>query len=349
MGKSSPSPPAAPDPVKTAAAQGALNKEAILESARVNQLNQISPYANVAYTGEIGEPSRTQTLTLPSVVQETLDTQNRIAGGVSGFAEDFIPSATSGLSAGPFRTADYGPAPVASPEERARIEEALFARLNPQIKIDENSLRNRLAVQGIPLGSEAFGQEIDAFDRSKTDARLATIGAAGGEYARDFGLQQQAYQQQLADALLDRTQGVAEMRGLLGISPAFNQPSAPGIQQYNIQPGDFQGAQALQFAGQQNRYNQQLANRNATFGGLAGLGGSLGAAAIRASGPWSDVRVKTDIKRVGTLDSGLGVYTFRYKWGGPVQMGVMAQEVEKINPAAVGTTSGIKHVNYGAL
>jgi len=337
MGKSSPSPPAAPDPVKTAAAQGALNKEAILESARVNQLNQISPYANVAYTGEIGEPSRTQTLTLPSTVQETLDIQNRIAGGLSGFAEDFIPSATSGLSAGPFRTADYGPAPVASEEERARIEEALFARLNPQIKIDENSLRNRLAVQGIPLGSEAHGQEIDAFNRSKTDARLATIGAAGGEYARDFGLKQQAYQQQLADALLNRTQGLDEMRAVLGTSPAFNQPSAPGIQQYNIQP-----------QGQLNRYNQQLASRNATFGGLAGLGGSLGAAAIMKY-PWSDVRVKTDIKRVGTLDSGLGVYTFRYKWGGPVQMGVMAQEVEKINPAAVGTISGIKHVNYGAL
>ena len=345
MGKSSPSPPAAPDPAKTAAAQGALNKEAILESARVNQLNQISPYANVTYTGEIGEPSRTQTLTLPSTVQETLDIQNRIAGGLSGFAEDFIPSATSGLSAGPFRTSDYGPAPVASDAERARIERALFDRLNPQFDRDEGRLRNRLAVQGIPLGSEAFGQEIDEFNRSKTDARLATIGAAGGEYARDFGLQQQAYQQQLADALLNRTQGLDEMRAVLGTSPAFNQPSAPGIQQYNIQPADFQGAQALQYQGQLNRYNQQLASNRATFGGLAGLAGSLGGAAIIAS----DVRVKTDIKRVGTLDSGLGVYTFRYKWGGPAQMGVMAQEVEKINPAAVGTISGIKHVNYGAL
>jgi hypothetical protein len=99
-----------------------------------------------------------------------------------------------------------------------------------------------------------------------------------------------------------------------------------------------------------NRYNQQLASRNATFGGLAGLGGSLGAAAIMAPvGTFSDIRLKKDIKRVGTLDSGLGVYTFRYKWGGPAQMGVMAQEVEKINPAAVGTISGIKHVNYGAL
>jgi hypothetical protein len=59
--------------------------------------------------------------------------------------------------------------------------------------------------------------------------------------------------------------------------------------------------------------------------------------------------VKTDIKRVGSTDDGLPVYTFRYKSGGPVQMGVMAQDVERVNPAAVQEFNGIKAVNYGAL
>jgi hypothetical protein len=60
-------------------------------------------------------------------------------------------------------------------------------------------------------------------------------------------------------------------------------------------------------------------------------------------------RVKTDIKRVGETDGGLGVYTFRYKWGGPVQMGVLAQEVEQVTPSAVHEFGGIKAVDYAEI
>lgn len=64
----------------------------------------------------------------------------------------------------------------------------------------------------------------------------------------------------------------------------------------------------------------------------------------------SDVRAKTDIERVGSTDSGLSVYTYRYKFGGPRQMGVMAQEVERVRPDAVTMhPSGLKMVNYGKL
>lgn len=64
---------------------------------------------------------------------------------------------------------------------------------------------------------------------------------------------------------------------------------------------------------------------------------------------FSDRRLKEDIKRVGETDDGLGVYTYKYK-GSPVTlMGVMAQEVEKVKPEAVGEIGGFKAVNYGAL
>ena len=61
----------------------------------------------------------------------------------------------------------------------------------------------------------------------------------------------------------------------------------------------------------------------------------------------SDRRMKRDIKRVGTLDNGLPIYVFRYKAGGPVQIGLMAQDVERVKPHAVGEINGVKHVNYG--
>src|SRR3990167_7559239 len=50
MGKKSPSPPAAPDPVKTAAAQTASNKETAYWNAVLNNVNQNTPYGSIAYT-----------------------------------------------------------------------------------------------------------------------------------------------------------------------------------------------------------------------------------------------------------------------------------------------------------
>jgi hypothetical protein len=84
-------------------------------------------------------------------------------------------------------------------------------------------------------------------------------------------------------------------------------------------------------------------------GGLFGqiMGGLSSAASIASA--FSDRRVKTDVKRVGKLDNDLPVYLFRYVWGGPPQIGVMAQDVEKVHPEAVNDNTnvwGIKTVDY---
>lgn len=77
-----------------------------------------------------------------------------------------------------------------------------------------------------------------------------------------------------------------------------------------------------------------------TTGGLLGAGLGL---------LMSDRRVKTDIEAVGKMDNGLTIYRYRYKFGGPAMLGVMADEVKAVNPAAVVSIGGIDHVNYGAL
>jgi hypothetical protein len=47
---------------------------------------------------------------------------------------------------------------------------------------------------------------------------------------------------------------------------------------------------------------------------------------------------------------GLPLYAFRYIWGGPVRVGVMAQDVLKVRPEAViKGADGFLRVNYGAL
>lgn len=66
----------------------------------------------------------------------------------------------------------------------------------------------------------------------------------------------------------------------------------------------------------------------------------------------SDRRLKTGIEPVGRMDNGLTVYRYRYKAGGPVHIGVMADEVEKIRPDAYikgGAGGGFDAVNYSKL
>lgn len=63
---------------------------------------------------------------------------------------------------------------------------------------------------------------------------------------------------------------------------------------------------------------------------------------------FSDVRIKEDIQPVGQLN-GFNLYTFKYK-GFPTKfLGVIAQEIEKILPAAVSEIDGIKRVDYSKL
>ena len=63
----------------------------------------------------------------------------------------------------------------------------------------------------------------------------------------------------------------------------------------------------------------------------------------------SDIRSKTDIKKIGVTDGGLPVYTYRYKTGGPIQMGVMAQEAEVNHPDSVIEVDGFKMVDYSKI
>tara|TARA_R110002020_G_scaffold288373_2_gene503837 strand:+ start:9075 stop:10016 length:942 start_codon:yes stop_codon:yes gene_type:complete len=86
--------------------------------------------------------------------------------------------------------------------------------------------------------------------------------------------------------------------------------------------------------------------------------GSAGSAAGTAAGtalvtkalPYlaslSDKNSKENISQVGILDNGLPVYLFNYKGNNTPQIGLMAQDVEKVNKDAVTEIDGIKHVYY---
>lgn len=90
-------------------------------------------------------------------------------------------------------------------------------------------------------------------------------------------------------------------------------------------------------------------DKQSALGQVAGaVGSGLGAAA--SAGAFSDRRLKTAIRKIGEYADGLGKYEWRYIWGGPVQSGVMAEEVAQLRPWALGAeVGGFKTVHYALL
>ncbi len=92
---------------------------------------------------------------------------------------------------------------------------------------------------------------------------------------------------------------------------------------------------------------------SAAGGGFRGGGGGgmrAGGGMRGGGGRRSDLRLKHDVAEVGRLDNGIGLYRFVYNGGHTAFVGVIAQEVQKVVPAAVTRGSdGYLRVNYDRL
>lgn len=123
--------------------------------------------------------------------------------------------------------------------------------------------------------------------------------------------------------------------------------------QWSGQQGQFLGnwgrnidGQAAVYAADQKAAADESAGTGSIIGGVLGLVGKLATGGVI---PPSDRRLKREIQRIGTADNGLPLYTFKYIGGDMVHVGVMAQDVIKVRPAAVHTNAhGFMSVDYAA-
>lgn len=194
-------------------------------------------------------------------------------------------------------------------------------RLDPRFEQQKAALETQLVNKGIRPGTAAWNAEMSRLGETENDA-----------YNQ---LMLQGRSQAFNEALAQRNQPLNEIIGLMSGSQVQN-PSSTFTQtpQTGVAGVDYTGLV-------NNQYQAELANHQSKMGGLFGLGSAL----IGAM-PFSDRRLKTDIKRVGATDDGTPIYTYRYKTGGPVMMGVMAQDV----PAArVMDPSGFYRVDYSKV
>lgn len=75
----------------------------------------------------------------------------------------------------------------------------------------------------------------------------------------------------------------------------------------------------------------------------------MGGAQIAASA-FSDPDLKRDVELVDRRPDGIGIYSFRYSWSDDRHVGVMADEVERIAPYAMGPrVFGFRTVDYSKL
>ena len=132
-----------------------------------------------------------------------------------------------------------------------------------------------------------------------------------------------------------------------GLAGAQAQLAAGQTQQQTQQAG----LQALynQFQQQQGFPYQQaqfLANIAEGTGALSGNATSGTSTTTGGGGFFSDERLKENIQRVGETDDGQPIYRYNYKGDKNTQIGLLAQDVEKHHPEAVGLAGGYKTVNY---
>lgn len=179
-----------------------------------------------------------------------------------------------------------------------------------------NSTANQDYTQNLGAAQFANTAQQQSFGQQSQAAQLALNNAQLGNTARNQGLQERAYVQ---------NQPINQFTGLLGLGQV-GQPQGISYTPSQVASTDVIGAQALSTGVQQANAN---AKNQANAGLMSGLF-SLGSAAMM-----SDRRLKTDVKLLRRRKDGLGIYEFRYVWGGPKRVGVMAQEVKKVRPDLV--------------
>lgn len=356
-GKGGSAPPP-PDPVATANAQGAANREAALASLETSMIGQQTPFGTLRYQkigeSEKGNPQYRAITELSPDQQQLLglQTQGQLSLGNLGVSQ--LGRISNAVSQ-PFSYEGMPAAPVLDNAYIQSAKNSIIARDQERMNQARNALVTRLANQGITdPGSQAYITAIDELNRAQNDFALGADQTAFGQAAQKFGLDASARERAIQEAAYLRNQPLSEFSAFMsGAQPQM--PQFTQTPQYSQAPAPIAESTYNSYQGQLANYQAQQQAAAAMRGGLFGLGGALGGAAILKYGlpglgpaavAPSDRRLKRNIKRCGTRPDGLGIYEFEYLWSDKPQRGVMAQEVEVLYPQAVGERDGFKTVNY---
>jgi hypothetical protein len=214
------------------------------------------------------------------------------------------------------------------------------------------------AQQQAALGQQQFGQGATAAQQQ------AALGQQQfGQGATTAAQQAALGQQQFGQGTAASQQAAALGQGIYGMGAnTAAQTAALGT---GAQDAALSGAAAQMTAGQVEQatnqakntaeYNQFLQEQSLPYQQLKlasdialGTGTAQGSTTTttQPGGFFSDERLKENIKAVGKTFDGQTIHSYNYKGDPRTQIGLIAQEVQKHHPDAVGLAAGYKTVNY---
>lgn len=324
-----PSPPAAPDPKETAAAQAQMNKETAVAQYGLNATNQVTPQGTLSYkqigTWSDGTPRYEATTAYSPTEQNIYETGAKTRQNLADIGS------TQSAKIGDLLNTPYS----LNDATQSKIAQLQKGFLDPQWTEQEDRLKDQLINSGVRQGS-------DAYTRAMRDFSTNRQRAYDQSYLDSYNTAQQS-------SLAERNQPINEITALMSGSqvsnPSFGNTPSPGVA-----PTDYLGAVQQNLNQQNLGYQAQVNQNQGLMSGLFGLGSA-------ALGGWgyggfktSDRRAKENEIRVGHTDSGLPIYVYNYIGSDTPEMGVMAQDVLEIVPEAVAVMpNGMMAVNYGKL
>lgn len=258
--------PKPPDPVATAQAQAGVNLSTAVTQQNLNMVDQVNPWGSVNYD-QVGDtrfkdsfgnwvevPRYQQTTTFSPGQQEIFDSSQGAQQNMAAIADE---------QSGRVQTALSDPFEFTNQDAADWSYDLASSRILPQQDRNEEALRSKLINSGLRPGTAGWNAEMERLTQANSDQlnqlALTSRGQAFGEN------------------LATRNQPLNELTALLSGSqvsnPAQMSGAAPQV-----------GVGGVDYAGLvQDNYQAKVAQKNAMMGGLFGLAGSLGGAAM---GKW---------------------------------------------------------------
>lgn len=241
-------------------------------------------------------------------------------------------------------------------QQQAQQELATGGKLSPQEQdqLNQQTLSG-FQQRGLATDPQSLGSELlntDAAQQARLQQYQTLASGVQGLTAQDQAQASQVFQSTLADpyqAILGRSSGAGVLGGsgssgigassIAAANALFNPQSSYAADLFNT---NLNATASTNIANANIQAAQQAAILGLGGSALQGLGSAVG-------GIFSDKRLKTDIKKVGQTEEGIPIKEFRYKGSKKRWRGVVAQDVEKKRPDAVGTIFGVKYVDMEAI
>jgi hypothetical protein len=257
--------PAPPDYTGAAIAQGAANVDAARATAKLSNPSFSNPFGSRQVSfGYGGDPDSVHINdTLSAAGQNRFNQNERIDTGLGNLAETGLGFVQNTLNT-PFNQSNL-PQRVVNPGQTG--QQAIMARLQPQIERRTDALENKLVNQGLVRGSEAFGNAMS--DQGQIDNDLMSQAALHG-----IGLDDQARSKAISEEEFFRTEPLNILNAVRSASPV----NIPQFQNYsgggNVAAAPIFNAATQQGNAAMQQYNAGQMEDAMFMQGLMQLGGS---------------------------------------------------------------------------